>query len=82
MNSLPKQPILKGEHWTRSHIKRVVGHWLHIGWADAKASVGICTGCNGFGEPVIYLPRDQERHWIDSPGQIIRIGPKIKIPKF
>lgn len=79
-SSMPTDPVLRGRRWTGQLRDRVIGRWVLVGWIDSPAEPGICIG-NQYeraGDPEVFFPAKGYTMPLDSPGQVIDIGPGIK----
>lgn len=89
VNSMPSKPALgKGARWTHAKLQRVVGRYVLVGWEDGPAQVQLVTDVCVDGpwkEPNTLEWPDGScgptEGRIDSPDQIIAIGPKLLWPK-
>ena len=81
VNSMPKQPALKGRRWTKTLAEKILYRWVLVGWKDVPSEPVLIIGHRGAGagfEPFGVSGKDWKQIWIDSPEQIIGIGPHIE----
>lgn len=74
---MPTNPVLKGRRWTSKTKSKIQGRWILVGWIDSPAEPGIAIVERAGGDPG-YIRTDGSVMRLDSPGQIIDIGPGIK----
>lgn len=80
-SSMPAKSALSGYTWTPARTKQIVGRWVKIGFEDCPAQTVFVAGKDYYGDPVAYSLEGRSRGSIlDSPEQVIKIGPKMKAP--
>lgn len=74
---------MRGINWKDSQLQQVNGHWCRIHFSDGTEIVALVYIGHLMGQPNFMCP-DQEIdvNWIDSPSQVVAIGPKAKAPRF
>lgn len=82
----PEDAFSTKENWTRTLMKKCVGHFAKVGWIDRPAMYGLLIpgediwAADGIARSVIMVTKKGETFYVDSPTQLYKKLIPIEFP--